>query len=641
MRHDDRSVQPTGVSKMTSGYCDKILRVNLSTGTTEIERPGEDFFRMYMGGGAIGSYYLLNETEGDLDPLDERNIVTIAPGVTTGARVSGVSRCSVTALSPLTGAVGDGQAGGSIGVAIKRAGYDAVVITGKAPETSFVYVDADTVEIRDGSHLAGKTVLEVYDALIEEVGGAALSILQCGPAGERGVRFACLAADCRDAVGRTGMGAVFGSKNLRALVVRGSGELPMADEDGLKTLRKRAIERIPDSGFPTILKGYGTPGVVGPQAESGNLATHNYTRSFHENYKDLHGETFEPEIGTGSKTCFGCAVACRKKVKANKPFEVTDRLGGPEFETLGLLGSNLDITDPVAVAKANELCNNYGIDTITMGGLAGYVFECVEKGWISPDDLEGRELGFGDAEGLLWLIERTVRREGIGETLSQGFVAALERFGEHTAIAAIHVKNQGFAVHMPQVKPSISLMYAACPIGPDHQSSEHDWLLAGGGEAARGLGILGEGDAASTGLNKVRATVYSQYYYSLLDTLNLCMFCWGPGNLFTYQEVEELLRCTTGWSCTFFELMKVGERRVNMMRQLNARRGFTRERDVLPKRMFEALPDGPTKGRHVEEESFGRMLDQYYALMGWDHETGNPMIGKLLELGLEWTIESS
>ena len=230
----------------------------------------------------------------------------------------------------------------------------------------------------------------------------------------------------------------------------------------------------------------------------------------------------------------------------------------------------------------NELCNNYGIDTITMGGLAAYLFECSEKGLIATETTDGKSLRFGDAEALLWLIEQVAQRKGIGDILAEGFEAAVEHFGKRTAAYAINVKNNGLAVHMAQVKPSQALMYAVCPIGPDHMSSEHDWLLASDSEACKGLGIFnsthpesaGESGisqaAASCDPDKVRMTVYSQYFYSLLDTLCLCMFCWGPGNLFDYRELEELLSCTTGWQCTLWELMKVGERRINMMRQLHA-----------------------------------------------------------------------
>jgi len=623
---------------MAGGLTGSILRVNLTTGGIERERPDESFYRKYMGGGAFGTYYLLKEAPGDIEGLSEGNILTIAPGVTTGAPVSGASRCCVTALSPATGAIGDSQSGGKIGPAIKRAGYDGIVLTGRAKKLSYLLVDGDDVQIRDAEHLKGKDALEVYDALEAELGSGRLSILQCGPAGERLVRFACLLADLNDVAGRTGMGAVFGSKNLRAVVVRGNKRISFADPQGLKRLAKLAAERIAHCAFPNTLRKYGTPGVLGFQAEAGNLATHNYSRSFHPRYKELDGGTFEPRIGAGHTTCPACIVGCRKKVKTEQPYEVTERLGGPEFETLGLLGSNLDILDAAAVAKANELCNRYGIDTITMGGLAAYVFECAENGIIGPEAFDGRSLGFGDVEGLLWLIEQVGNRRGIGEVLAEGFGAAVRHFGQSSSAYAVQVKNQGLAVHMPSVKPSQALMYAVCPIGPDHMSSEHDWLIASDSEAARGLGLTELGVPDSTDFAKVRMTVYSQYFYSLLDALSLCMFCWGPGNLYDYRDLEDLLRYTTGWDCTMWELMKVGERRVNMMRHFNANRGFTRKEDRLPDRFSTPLPDGPARGKRIDPEVLRRMQDDYYELMGWDPQTGNPTRAKLLELGLEWAL---
>ena len=623
---------------MANGYTGTILRVDLTTRKIDKLKFPEAFYRTYMGGSAVGAYFLLKECPDDLDALNEKNVLTIAPGVTTGAAVSGVSRCGITALSPETGAIGDTQAGGNIGPAIKRAGYDAIVITGRAKSPSYVWIEDEEIQIKDANHLWGKTILDVHDMLTGELGKSKLSILQCGPAGENLVRFACLMADLNDAAGRTGMGAVFGSKNLRAVAVRGTGEVKFADSAGLKKLARLARQRLPDAGFPSTLKEFGTPGVLAPQTEGGNLATHNFSRSFHKDYQNLDGRTFTPKIGAGQTTCFGCVVGCRKKVKAETPYKVSDRLGGPEFETLGLLGSNLDITDAVAVAKANELCNNYGLDTIGTGGVVAFVFEAVEKGLIPSDDAGHPSLRFGNADALFWLIEKITAREGIGDVLADGLASAVKTFGEKTAPLAIHVKNKVPAVHMAQVKPSQALMYAVCPIGADHMSSEHDWLLASEADISRGLGILGSGGPSSADLNKVRMTVYSQYYYSLLDTLCLCMFCWGCGSLYTYQEMEELLFYTTGWQCTFWELMKVGERRVNMMRQLNAKRGFTRDHDRLPERLFVPLPDGPAKGQCVDADNFPRMLDQYYGLMGWDKKTGNPLEGKLLELGLDWTL---
>jgi aldehyde:ferredoxin oxidoreductase len=236
------------------------------------------------------------------------------------------------------------------------------------------------------------------------------------------------------------------------------------------------------------------------------------------------------------------------------------------------------------------------------------------------------------------LIEKVANRQGVGDILAEGFTYAIEKFGPETEKYAIHVKNHGLAAHMTQVKPSQALIYAVCPIGADHMSSEHDWLLASGAEQAKSLGIVEREKADSISINKVRITMYSQFYYSLLDTLCLCMFCWGPGNLFSFRDIEDIVNYSTGWQCTLWELMKVGQRRINMMRQLNAKRGFSREDDSLPDRLFKPLPDGPAKGRCVDKNDFLEMLDQYYEMMGWDSENANPTSAILLELGLGWTM---
>lgn len=623
---------------MAYGYTGTILRVKLGEESVERIHPSEEFYRTYLGGSAFGAYFLAKENQVRARTLSPDNIITIAPGVTTGAAISGVSRCCVSALSPETDGIGDSQLGGSIGPAIKRAGFDAVVVSGRSDKPSYLLIDKDKAEIKDASHLWGRTVIEAYDILTSEYEKTKLSVLQCGPAGEKLVRFACLLGDLHDVAGRNGMGAVFGSKNLRAIVVILNEKVAFSDDKGIKALAKIGVERLPNSGFPKILKAFGTPGVLSAQAESGNLATDNFSRSWHEDHKMLDGASFVPEIGAGGTTCYGCAVGCRKKVKIDHPFKVSDRLGGPEFETLGLLGSNLGITDPKAIAKANELCNNYGIDTISTGGLAAYLFECLKNGLISVDAVESRNLGFNDPESLFWIIEKISYRRGVGDILADGFGNSIEKFGHKTAGFAISVKNKAPAVHMAQVKPSQALMYAVCPIGADHMSSEHDWLLSSQSDISKAIGILGGGELECNDLNKVRMTAYSQYYYSLLDTLCLCMFCWGCGNLYSYKELIELIRVTTGWESSLWELMKAGERRLNMQRQINSQRGFSSKDDLLPGRLFVPLPDGPARGRCVDSKSFPEMVEQYYSIMGWDKNTGNPLPGKLLELGIDWMI---
>ncbi len=620
---------------MPKGFNGKILRVDLTSGKIENLEFTTDFYRTYLGGGAVGAYFLLKGTTGSTDPLGKDNILTIAPSITTGCNVSGVSRCSVVALSPLSGAVGEGQAGGSIGPMIKKAGYDAIVIQGKAAGLSYLYVSEQTVEIRDASQLKQKKVSEVFAHFKQSLENHKFSVIQCGAAGENEVRFASLMVDRNNVVGRTGLGAVLGSKNLRAVVVSSNNTVDFHDPEGLKAFNRLAKERVKTAGFPGILKKYGTPGVVSIQATGGNLASFNYKSGFHKDHNNLDGETYEKEIGAGKTTCIGCVIACRKRVAFKEPYQVSDKLGGPEFETLSTLGSNLDITDVKAVAKANELCNEYGIDTITMGAMAGYLFESIESESIdSKASIEG-EYRFGQPNDLFRLIDQVAHRQGIGDILADGFKSAIGKLGEKTAQFAIHCKGQGLPAHMAQVKPGQALMYAACPIGGDHMSAEHDWFLDPDDQDSRALGIFGEGDAKSTGTAKVRMTAYSQIYYSLLDTLTLCMFVWGPGSIHSYRELEDLVTCTTGWKTSLWELMKVGERKITMMRQINAKRGFSAKDDVLPDRLYDPIPDGPSKGACVDRTRFPEMLREYYQFMGWDPQSGNPTSGKLLELGLD------
>ncbi len=622
---------------MSKGYTGKFLRINLTDGTFGEETFNQDFYRKYLGGGGFGTYFLLKETKADTDPLSPENVITIAPGITTGSAVSGVSRCGLTALSPETGGVGDSQAGGSFGPYLKRAGWDAVIITGKAAQMSYVLIEDENISIISAEYVSGKSILSARTIFEEKYGKKGVSVMQCGPAGEKLVKYASVSSDLHDAYGRTGMGAVFGSKNLRAVVVKSTGIVEFEDPEGLKALAKTSISRIPGSGFVSTIKKYGTEGIVIGNAEAGNLCVHNYSTGHHKDYAKLDRSNYDKDFLGKGTTCYGCAVGCRKTVKSEAPYKVTDKLGGPEFETIGVLGSNMDIFDPVAVAKANELCNTYGIDTITLGGIVSYLAESVEKGLITDKQIGYEGFGFGNADGVIWLIEQVGKREGIGDVLADGFEAAIKHFGEETRKYAVHVKGHGFAVHMPQVKPSLALMYAVVPIGADHMSSEHDWLITDNSEASRGLGILETDDVNSTGVNKVRMAVYSQYYYSILDSLNLCMFCWGAGSLYTYPELEDLVKFSTGMDVTFWELMMAGERKITMMRLLNLRRGFTAKDDKLPEKMFQPLYDGPSKGRAVNKDDFNRMKTQYYGFLGWDN-SGVPSEGKIAELGLEWAV---
>jgi aldehyde:ferredoxin oxidoreductase len=322
------------------------------------------------------------------------------------------------------------------------------------------------------------------------------------------------------------------------------------------------------------------------------------------------------------------------------PYKIRAEYGGPEYETISMLGSNLAIGDLSLVSKANEICNKYTMDTISAGGLIAFAMECFENKLITLKDTDGLDLTFGNGEAVLKLLKMIALRQGIGNILADGYEKAISIWGEACRPFAIHTKGQSFPAHMPRVKPSQALMYAVNPFGADHMSSEHDWLVAADTDMARGLGLMDFSGIEKLDSAKVKATMFSQFYFSLMDTLTLCDFCWGLGALYNFKDIEQLIESVTGWQVTFWELMRAGERRINLMKAFNAREGFDRSRDRLPGRVFEPIPDGPSKGSVIDPDELEVALDQYYSMMNWDLATGNPTRAKLEELGLDWVLDA-
>jgi len=620
---------------MPNGYNGKILKVNLSDGSWSVDEPGEIFYRKYLGGSALGVYYCLKEMPAGTDALATGSVLAFAPGVATGASISGASRFTVSCRSPLGGTIGDSQCGGQWGPALKNAGFDAIVVTGKSPGPVYLAINNGTVEIRDAAKIWGLATEDTRAAIRKEPGGDGMEIVCIGPAGERLVRFACISGGGSHYAGRTGAGAVMGSKNLKAIACSGKRAFEFADPKAIVELAKLGAKRSGQSGFHKILKKMGTAGVVRPQSGGNNLAARNFSYASFEGMEGLSGETLLDTIYYGKETCFGCVIGCKKKVKAEKPYKLDPAYGSPEFETIALLGSNLLIDDLAAVAKANELCNAYGMDTITTGAMISYAVESGMNGLIPEDRAGGLELRFGDPTLVHELVKQMGERRGLGADLAEGVAHCVKTFGAATEKYAIHCKGLPFPAHMAQVKMSQALTYAVNPFGADHMSSEHDWLIAAPVGAAMALGLYETRPASALDAVKARFVAYTQMYYGLLDTLALCAFCWGPDAIFSYDDLTALVRAATGWNVSFWELMKAGERRVNMMRAFNAREGFTAEHDVLPERMFEPISEGSAKGLHVPRADFETAKKFYYAFMGWNPATGNPTPEKLLELGLD------
>lgn len=630
---------------MPFGWCGKILHVDLTNGLLEVENPPEEFYRKYLGGSAMGMVYILREMPPGTPALAPEAVLTLMLGVTTGVPISGQSRLNANARSPINGAIGDSQCGGYFPAELKFSGYDGIVIKGRSVEPVYLSILHGEPSLQPAGHLMGKVTGEVERLIESELGDARVEVMQCGPAAENGVLFSSLVNMSNRNNGRTGMGLVMASKNLKAIAVRGRERVSVADPQGLKSLSKAGPGLM--AGNPDVddLGIYGTASVVLPQNMSGTLPTRNYNEGQFEGCEPISGEVLYDTVLKDRDTCYACIVRCKRVVEIDEgPYRVDPHYGGPEYETLATFGSYCGIDDLAAVSLANQVCNMYGVDTIACGATIAFAMECYEKGIIGLEQTGGLELRFGNAETMLSTLDEIVHNRGpLGSLLSQGSQRAAEEWGEAAQACLVTVKGTEAPAHMPHAKRSLALIYAVNPFGADHQSSEHDPMYEEDAiplylERLALLGLDHPQPYVSLGAEKVRFAAYTHIFYSILDTLELCQFVWGPAwTLYGPAEMVAFLRAVTGWDVDLHELMKVGERRLNLMRAFNAREGFDRLQDALPRKFFKPLggSSGPTVGVALDQDELEAALDTYYQIMGWTPQ-GIPTREKLADLGLDW-----
>lgn len=637
---------------MAHGYTGKILRVDLSKGLLTVEEPQESFYRQYMGGSAMAMYYLLKELPAGADPLGPENVLVMALSVLTGTAISGQSRMTAAAKSPLTSGIGDSQGGGFFPAELKFSGFDAVVIKGKAEKPVYLWIHDGEYELRDASHLWGKITGEAEAAIREELGDEKIEVWQIGPAGEKGVRYAGIFSMSNRANGRTGMGAVMGSKNLKAVAVRGKKRPTVADKASLNELARWGAANLADSDIAGLAK-YGTAETTGSNQTSGTLPTYNYNSGVFDGWEAIDGTTMYDTILKGASTgkqdregrdtCYACTVRCKRVVEITEgKYRVDPHYGGPEYETTSTFGNYCAIDDLAAISKANEICNKYGMDSISCGATISWAFEAFNEGKLTLEDTDGLDLTWGNADAMVQLTERIARREGFGDLLAEGSERAAKAIGRGTEEYLITFKGQEAPAHMPRVKRSLSIIYATNPFGADHQSHEHDAAIEGDFEFYEDrlavLGFTEEQEPRSLSDEKIRWAMKSQHMYSTMDSLNLCQFVFGPAwQLYGPEEMLNLVQSVTGWSdVTFDELQQVGERRLNMMRAFNAREGIDRRADVLPEKLFKPLKGGVSDGWRLDRDEVQAAMDRYFEFCGWDIETGIPTREKLQELDLGW-----
>ncbi|MHB0859423.1 MAG: aldehyde ferredoxin oxidoreductase family protein [Anaerolineae bacterium] len=628
---------------MPFGYHGKVLHVDLTTGKVDIEEPPESFYRATMGGSGLAMHYLLKMLPAGVEPLSPENVLVISVGVLTGAPIGGLSRVMANAKSPLTGAIGDGQGGGFWPAEFKFAGYDAMVFTGKAPKPAYLWIKDGQVELRDASHLWGQVTGDVEKAIREELGDKRIEVLQIGPAGEKLARYASIMNMSNRAIGRTGMGAVMGSKNLKAIAVRGRMQPELFDKAKVQELARWGRDHLEERDvYSTGL--HGTAGGINGLQESGALPTRNWSSGVFEGWEKIWGQTMSDTILKERDTCYACVVRCKRVVETEPPFEVDPLYGGPEYETCASLGSYCGVDDLSAVSKGNELCNMYGLDTISCGGSIAFAMDCYERGLLTKEDTGGIDLQFGNAAAMVQMVELIGKRQGLGDLLAEGSYRAAQRIGNGAEALAVHCRGQEFPAHVPQAKRSLALIYAVNPFGADHMSSEHDgsYKPTAGADGLANLsaaGLTNPLPMRDLSLEKVRFALTTEYLYSLLDCLGTCQFVWGPTwQLYDLDQLVELVRAVTGWHTSLHELLLVGQRRLNLMRAFNAREGLTSKDDALPAKCYVPLVGGATDGVSIGVEEFETARAQYYQLAGWDEE-GIPTPARLAQLGLSWATE--
>lgn len=610
------------------GWTGTVLRVNLTTRQISKEPLREEWARDFIGGRGLGARYLFAEVDPQVDPLSPENKLIFATGPLTGTNASCGARYMVVTKGPLTNAITTSNSGGHWGPELKVAGYDLLIVEGRAAAPCYLWIYDEQVEIRDAGDLWGKTVWETEERLRQQLGVPDAIVASIGPAGEKLVRFACIVNDLHRAAGRSGVGAVMGSKQLKAVAVRGTRGVRLADPLAFFAAHWAMKVKLRES--PVTSQGlpiYGTEVLVNVINEHGALPTRNHQQSVFEKAEEISGERLTETRLVANKACFACTIACGRVTalpgEAAGKYMVTThphnwRIAGegPEYEAAWALGAQCGIGDLDALIKANWLCNELGMDAISFGATVAAAMELYEKGAISLAQTE-IPLTFGNAEALLVMAEKTAYREGFGHELAEGSKRMTEKFGRPELFMG--VKGQEFAAYEARAIQGMGLGYATSNRGACH--------LKAYTVAAEILGLPRQMDPRATA-GKAELTKLFQDATATVDATGLCQFLtFGIG----LEEILPQLAAATGVQYTLEELLKIGERIWNLERWWNERAGFTGKDDTLPRRILEEpLPSGPAKG---QVNRLGEMLPEYYRLRGWDAE-GRITREKLQELGL-------
>jgi len=601
-----------------NGYGGSILRVDLTTGNISKQSTPAELARDFVGGRGFGAYFLFKEVPRGADPLGPENKLIVSSGPFSGLLIPGAGKCDWATKSPLTGGYASASLGGLFTAELKYAGIDSIILEGISPKPVYLFVDDDKIELRDASPYWGRGTFAVEKELKEKY-GEEFQVAVIGPGGENGVLFAHINHDYGRQAGRGGVGTVMGIKKVKAIVVRGTKSIPVADFDGYRKAGMALYKACKESEILKEWTDYGTTIVVSWCDEAGALPTRNFSAGSFEGGKTLYGPVMRKEIVITDKGCFGCPSPCGKYSHMKR---YDSNVEGPEYETIGMLGSNVGISDIQDVAQANLLCDEWGIDTISAGCVIGWAMECYEKGILTKKDTDGLELNFGNTQAVFSLIVKIAKREGFGALLAEGVKRAAERVGKGSEKFAIHVKGMEQSAYATHNATAMLLAYMTCDVGAHHNRA---WAITYDIQVGRDKVVP----------EKVARVIWLQNFRPMFDVLGGCRLQWVELGI-DRDLYCPALESITGIPRTWEDLEMVGDRIWNLSRMYWAREneGFGRSWDMPSPRFYEEPPKtGVTAGQITKLEDVHRLLDMYYEQRGWD-ENGLPKMETLERLGI-------
>ena len=574
------------------GSWGKVLRVDLTKGTTSIEEMDEPTFRRHPGGRALIAHYLLTELPKGIDPLGPDNILVFAMGVLTGTPLSGASRHAVGAKSPLTGGFGEAEVGGFWGAELKRAGWDAIVVTGAAKAPVYLWIKDGDVEIRDAAHLWGMEIMDTEETLKAEVGERLARVCEIGPAGENLVRIAGIVNDYKDIAGRAGLGAVMGSKKLKAIVVKGSRAVPLHDAAKVKEVGRWVADTLQENHW--AFHNFGTGMGLDGYTRVGGMAVRNYAGGPFEGAAEISAEALvEKGYRVKMEACWACSVRCKKVVKMETPYQIDPKYGGIEYESTAALGADCGVDDLALLSKTNERCNALGLDTISLGATVAWVMDLRAKGLLPDAELDGQPVEFGNGKAVLAATDAVAHRRGLGDILAEGSVRAAEKLGGAEYLTA--VRGQELAMHDPRQRTEygkqVRVSYATSPTGGDHMNSNLPSRSA-------------------------------------KNTVGMCFFL-----RYDDPKLTDIMNAVTGWGLDAAGLLDIGELSLTLARLFNNREGFGASDDRLPEQVMKPHVSGVLSRVRLDADDVAEQVRAYYRSRGWSDD-GVPRPETLDRLGI-------